>query len=216
MHKKIWIATDDRILVDLRDYQDEKADVILKYMPNEARLLKTYDELSENTRLHEGIVDDEEDESGVDDYVEFEDEDINKIYGYCGCIHVFKWYNIDVFVFNFSYNHCLDPPVASLGQNQVGRRTPWNHYPSTIHLCQAIRHIVSLAQNMRKRNVPLTAQELVNMINQQDTPANVRGIRHAQDHGHSCESDKHILQSTIDSPSTSNTERPLPKNAEEA
>ncbi|GMJ01271.1 hypothetical protein HRI_003796300 [Hibiscus trionum] len=78
MHKKVWIAAGDIILVGLRDYQDDKADVILKYMPDEARLLKAYGELPENTRLNEGIVD-EEDEGGVDDYVEFEDEDIDKI-----------------------------------------------------------------------------------------------------------------------------------------
>ncbi|KAL2241185.1 eukaryotic translation initiation factor 1A-like [Sesamum indicum] len=38
MHKKVWIAAGDIILVGLRDYQDDKADVILKYMPDEARL----------------------------------------------------------------------------------------------------------------------------------------------------------------------------------
>nr|POF23073.1 eukaryotic translation initiation factor 1a [Quercus suber] len=78
MHKKVWIAAGDIILVGLRDYQDDKADVILKYMPDEARLLKAYGELPENTRLNEGIIDDEE-EGGGDDYIEFEDEDIDKI-----------------------------------------------------------------------------------------------------------------------------------------
>ncbi|KAK8501755.1 hypothetical protein V6N12_072892 [Hibiscus sabdariffa] len=61
MHKKVWIAAGDIILVGLRDYQDDKADVILKYMPDEARLLKAYGELPENTRLNEGIVDEEDD-----------------------------------------------------------------------------------------------------------------------------------------------------------
>ncbi|WJX30382.1 hypothetical protein P8452_18928 [Trifolium repens] len=42
MHKKVWIAAGDIILVGLRDYQDDKADVILKFMPDEARLLKAY------------------------------------------------------------------------------------------------------------------------------------------------------------------------------
>ncbi|KAL8118974.1 eukaryotic translation initiation factor 1A-like [Apium graveolens] len=81
MHKKVWIAAGDIILVGLRDYQDDKADVILKYMPDEARLLKAYGELPENTRLNEGIAGglDEEDENAVDDYIEFEDEDIDKI-----------------------------------------------------------------------------------------------------------------------------------------
>ncbi|KAJ9539163.1 hypothetical protein OSB04_031896 [Centaurea solstitialis] len=68
MHKKVWIAAGDIILVGLRDYQDDKADVILKYMPDEARLLKAYGELPENIRLNEGIVggiDDEEDGAGI-------------------------------------------------------------------------------------------------------------------------------------------------------
>ncbi|KAL7228945.1 hypothetical protein ACSBR2_007610 [Camellia fascicularis] len=74
MHKKVWIAIRDIILVGLRDYQDDKADVILKYMPDEARLLKAYGELPENTRLNEGIAGglDEEDNGAGDDYIEFE------------------------------------------------------------------------------------------------------------------------------------------------
>ncbi|KAF2292350.1 hypothetical protein GH714_020450 [Hevea brasiliensis] len=56
MHKKVWIAAGDIILVGLRDYQDDKADVILKYMPDEARLLKAYGELPESTRLNEEIM----------------------------------------------------------------------------------------------------------------------------------------------------------------
>ncbi len=31
MRKKVWIAQGDIILVGLRDYQDEKADVIMKF-----------------------------------------------------------------------------------------------------------------------------------------------------------------------------------------
>ncbi|KAH0929013.1 hypothetical protein HID58_014740 [Brassica napus] len=81
MHKKVWIAAGDIVLVGLRDYQDDKADVILKYMSDEARLLKAYGELPENTRLNEGIVGDldEDDDNAADDYVEFEDEDIDRI-----------------------------------------------------------------------------------------------------------------------------------------
>ncbi|CDP08730.1 unnamed protein product [Coffea canephora] len=61
--------------------KDDKADVILKYMPDEARLLKAYGELPESTRLNEGIAGglDEEDDGAGDDYIEFEDEDIDKI-----------------------------------------------------------------------------------------------------------------------------------------
>lgn len=81
MHKKVWIAAGDIILVGLRDYQDDKADVILKYLPDEARNLKAYKELPENIRLNEGVAGDMEDdgEEADDDYVDFEDEDVDKI-----------------------------------------------------------------------------------------------------------------------------------------
>ncbi|XP_074263378.1 eukaryotic translation initiation factor 1A-like [Silene latifolia] len=78
MHKKVWIAAGDMILVSLRDYQDDKADVILKYMPDEARLLKAYGELPENIRLNEGIAMEDDDDDGIQDIL-FEDEDIDKI-----------------------------------------------------------------------------------------------------------------------------------------
>lgn len=44
---KVWINQGDIILIGLRDYQDSKADVILRYNPDEARNLKTYGELPE-------------------------------------------------------------------------------------------------------------------------------------------------------------------------
>merc|ERR1712189_49751 len=40
LRKKVWINTGDIILLGLRDYQDTKADVILKYTADEARKLK--------------------------------------------------------------------------------------------------------------------------------------------------------------------------------
>jgi translation initiation factor 1A len=43
--KRVWMNVGDVILVSLRDFQDDKADVILKYTPDEARLLKSYGEL---------------------------------------------------------------------------------------------------------------------------------------------------------------------------
>ena len=42
MHNKVWIATGNIILVGVGDYQDNKADVILKYMPDEVTPLKSY------------------------------------------------------------------------------------------------------------------------------------------------------------------------------
>ncbi|XP_045800679.1 eukaryotic translation initiation factor 1A-like [Trifolium pratense] len=80
LHKKVWIASGDIILVGLRDYQDDKADVILKFMPDEARLLKAYGELPDNMKLYVdcggGADDDEENDI---DCIEFENDDIDKI-----------------------------------------------------------------------------------------------------------------------------------------
>jgi len=73
MRKKVWVAQGDIILVSLRDYQDQKADVILKYSADEARNLKTYGELPDNVRINETNVGAMEDSD--DDVVEFEDEE---------------------------------------------------------------------------------------------------------------------------------------------
>ena len=54
---KVWINQGDIILIGLRDYQDSKADVILRYNPDEARNLKSYGELPETGMtllLHNG------------------------------------------------------------------------------------------------------------------------------------------------------------------
>lgn len=54
MRKKVWINSGDIVLVGLREYQDKKCDVILKYNADEARDLKTYGELPENAKINEG------------------------------------------------------------------------------------------------------------------------------------------------------------------
>ena len=51
MRNKIWIRLSDIILVSLRDYQDSKCDVIMKYSDEEVRNLKSYGELPETTSL---------------------------------------------------------------------------------------------------------------------------------------------------------------------
>lgn len=53
MRKKVWITQGDIILVSLRDFQDEQADVILKYHPDEARALKAQGELPDTARINE-------------------------------------------------------------------------------------------------------------------------------------------------------------------
>ena len=74
MRKKVWINVDDIILVGLRDFQDERADVILKYSPDEVRSLKAYKELPENIRVAENDMMEE----GYDEHIQFQrsgDED---------------------------------------------------------------------------------------------------------------------------------------------
>merc|ERR1711994_291519 len=85
LRKKVWIAQSDIVLVGLRDYQDAKADVILKYSPDEARNLKSYGEFPESVKINETVTFGEE---GHDDEIEFEemtssddDDDLTNIDG---------------------------------------------------------------------------------------------------------------------------------------
>merc|ERR1719403_607585 len=67
LRKKVWIAQSDIVLVGLRDYQDAKADVILKYSPDEARNLKSYGEFPESVKINETVTfGDEQMDDGID------------------------------------------------------------------------------------------------------------------------------------------------------
>merc|ERR1712038_1955415 len=70
MRKKVWVGQSDIILVSLRDYQDAKADVILKYSSDEARNLKSYGEFPETVKINETVTFGEE---AQDDDIEFDD-----------------------------------------------------------------------------------------------------------------------------------------------
>jgi len=70
LRKKVWINTGDIVLVGLRDYQDAKADVILKYTPDEARNLKSYGEFPESVKINETVTFVDE---GMDDDIEFDE-----------------------------------------------------------------------------------------------------------------------------------------------
>ena len=74
MRKKVWVCTGDIILLGLRDFQDEKADVILKYLADEARSLKAYGELPDSISVNEtDTFEEERDEN--DDFFDFDDVD---------------------------------------------------------------------------------------------------------------------------------------------
>jgi len=53
MRKKVWVNVGDIVLLGLRDFQDAKADVILKYMPDEARQLQKQGEIPESAKINE-------------------------------------------------------------------------------------------------------------------------------------------------------------------
>lgn len=71
LRKKVWINQSDIVLLGLRDYQDAKADVILKYSADEARNLKSYGEFPENVKINETV--NFVGEAGFDDDIEFDD-----------------------------------------------------------------------------------------------------------------------------------------------
>ena len=77
MQRKVWINAGDIILVSLRDYQDEKADVIYKYNGDEARALKAQGELPENIKINEGgdAGPGEDDEYEGVEFAEADDDD---------------------------------------------------------------------------------------------------------------------------------------------
>lgn len=82
---QVWINQGDIILVGLRDYQDAKADVILKYNPDEARNLKSYGELPEYAKINENVggqFGDDEDEDNIIEFGEVssdEESDIDNV-----------------------------------------------------------------------------------------------------------------------------------------
>jgi len=53
LRKKVWINQGDIILLSLREYQDGKGDVLMKYSADEARSLKAYGELPESAKINE-------------------------------------------------------------------------------------------------------------------------------------------------------------------
>lgn len=51
LRKKVWINQGDVILIGLRDFQDAKADVIMKYNADETRNLKNYGEIPDTVKI---------------------------------------------------------------------------------------------------------------------------------------------------------------------
>jgi len=72
MRRRVWINTGDIVLIGLREFQPDKADVIHKFTTEEARSLQSYGELPANARINQTAVDmamddgEEEDDAGFD------------------------------------------------------------------------------------------------------------------------------------------------------
>merc|ERR1719400_222019 len=87
LRKKGWINQSDIVLIGLRDYQDARADVILKYSADEARNLKSYGEFPESVKINEtvdfvgGDLDDDEIEFGDDCSSGSDSDDVDDIDG---------------------------------------------------------------------------------------------------------------------------------------
>ena len=73
LRKRVWIGVGDIILLGLREFQDQKADIILKYDGDEARSLKTYGELPDTVQINAGTEMLEGEEFG-DDNFDFDEE----------------------------------------------------------------------------------------------------------------------------------------------
>lgn len=75
MYKRTWIAREDIVLVSLRDFQDEKCDIIYKYSADEAKVL------ARRGHLHLKSEDDVDDHELVfeDDDGDIEDAEVDRL-----------------------------------------------------------------------------------------------------------------------------------------
>ena len=76
---QVWINQGDIILISLREFQDDKADVIVKYTSDEARNLKAYGELPETAKINETDTFGEQDEECTFEFGDDGEVDIDDI-----------------------------------------------------------------------------------------------------------------------------------------
>ena len=75
MRRKVWINQSDTILIGLREYQDDKADVIHKFLPDEARELKKLGEIPKDAKINEATEENIGIEFVGDDQMDDSDEE---------------------------------------------------------------------------------------------------------------------------------------------
>ena len=89
LRKRVWMHPGDIILVSLREFGDDKGDIIHKYFPEEAHELQGMGEIPESAMIGEGDPDGEEgdmmdigddgDDDGEGQKEKLDDDDINDI-----------------------------------------------------------------------------------------------------------------------------------------
>mmetsp|Transcript_36331 Transcript_36331/g.35220 ORF Transcript_36331/g.35220 Transcript_36331/m.35220 type:complete len:107 (+) Transcript_36331:133-453(+) len=82
LKNRVWINSGDIILVGLREFGDDKGDVIGKFYDEEAKELKELGEIPEHIKINEGDfdLDDDEDVKGKGEEEKEEDDlDIDNI-----------------------------------------------------------------------------------------------------------------------------------------
>ena len=95
-------------MLSLRDFQDNKADVLYKYTPDEARALKQQKEIPEGAKINEGL-----DQNGLpmdegEDLVQFENDedidDVTRLFSFshflpCLILDLKRNYNVQIYYF---------------------------------------------------------------------------------------------------------------------
>lgn len=71
MQKRVWISIGDTVLVSLREYQDDKADIIHKYTSEETKTLISYNEITGNIKISDDDPTNDDDNSSCE--IDFDD-----------------------------------------------------------------------------------------------------------------------------------------------
>lgn len=61
MTKKVWMVKDDIVLVNIREYQSNICDIVMKYTPDEVRLLRAKKQIPDNIDLNKNDMDNNDD-----------------------------------------------------------------------------------------------------------------------------------------------------------
>lgn len=72
MKKRVWIREGSSVLIGMRDFEDDKADIIHCYTPDEVRKLKSYGEIVNDENMQDI-------NGNTDDNIMWEGEEDNKI-----------------------------------------------------------------------------------------------------------------------------------------